>query len=323
MVRSVQTLIPPFVATLVWSEEQDRVRAPWRILVPLIPVLLISLGVSLALGDVLPVPAFMFVVQLTTALAALVFVAASTRYLDHGRSIWEYGLEVDRRWVKDVLAGFGIGLLGVTIPFLIGISVGWFEVAAVFDSGTSALWVGLVLIVLAYLCVGFWEELLFRGVFLTNAIEGLRGRFSPRWAVVGGLMVMALSFSVIHINQLELLRHPAYLLTWIVSGIMFGVLYLLSGDLALPIGIHASFNTGYTVLFVRADIAGIGVFPALTRIEPAIQSPLFAYGGVIEASAFLTAGILAVLWLWYSRDSDLGLWIHPAIVISEQETREE
>lgn len=34
-----------------------------------------------------------------------------------------------------MVAGFGIGLIGVSIPFLVGLAVGWFEVAAAFDPG--------------------------------------------------------------------------------------------------------------------------------------------------------------------------------------------
>lgn len=92
-------------------------------------------------------------------------------------------------------------------------------------------------------------------------------------------------------------------MTWILTGIVFGLLYLLSGDLAFPIGVHASLNIGLTGLFVRTDIAGSGALSAITRIEPTIQSPLFEYGGIIEGSVVLTVGILAGLWLWYSRDS--------------------
>lgn len=46
------------------------------------------------------------------------------------------------RWLRDVVAGFGIGLVSVSIPFLVRLAVGWFEVAAAFDPedlGVSAI----------------------------------------------------------------------------------------------------------------------------------------------------------------------------------------
>ena len=41
----------------------------------------------------------MFLLQITIALAALVCVASSTRYLDRARSIWDYGLKIDGPFV--------------------------------------------------------------------------------------------------------------------------------------------------------------------------------------------------------------------------------
>lgn len=310
----LQTIIASFVTTIIWGEDRGRARAPWRILAPLIPAVLFPRIVGLPLVDLLPAPGLFLVVNLMAAFVVLVVVAVSTRYLDQGRSIWEYGLVVDRRWIGDLLAGVIIGFTAVTLPVVVGIYTEVVDIVAVFERGEMAFWVGLVLVVLAFVCVSLSEELLYRGVVQTNAVEGLWGKFSPRWAIVGGLVVSALIFTPIHGGQPS---HPAYLVTWFLAGLIFGILYLLSGDLALPIGVHMSLNTGFAGLFVRTDIAGADRLSAIARIEPASQSALFGYGGVIEVSAFLTAGLFAGLWVWYSRDSMPDPWTHPNTVLGE------
>ncbi|UWG51306.1 Metal-dependent membrane protease, CAAX family [Halalkaliarchaeum sp. AArc-CO] len=297
-VRSIRATVTSFI----WNYDRTRVRAPWRILVPLLPVIAIGFSIGPVFFDAVAVPVAMLLLQFSIAVATLVFVAASTRYLDHNRVIWDYGLRINHRWVSDLLAGFVIGLAGATVPFLLGIYAGWFEVVDVLDSGAVALWSGLLILVLANLCVGFSEELLFRGVLLSNSIEGLRDRFPTQWAIVGGLLVMSVVFGSLHIGP-QPIEHPFYLLTWVGVGVLFGVLYLLSGDLALPIGIHASFNIVHSGVMVRTSLPG--ELSAIARVEPTIQSPIVEYGGGIEAGGVLIVGLLAILWLLYFRDVEI------------------
>lgn len=325
LMRSLQTIIPTFVATVVWNDTQGRARALWRIVVPLIPLFVLFViveAVAFVLIDTLPGPALIFAVQLTVAVVVFVVFTVSTRYLDRGRSIWDYGLRADRQWGNDLLAGFLIGVIAVAIPYLIGIGTGWYEIVAVLSSGPVGLWVGLVLLIMAYLCTGFWEELVYRGVLMANAAEGLRRWLSTRNVIVGGLILQAIIFGSLHSEQWTTqASHPAFVVTWMLSGFMFGLLYLLSNDLALPIGVHAAINTAQQWLFSTAAPAESRT-SVIFLVEPVSQSILFGHGGIRMISSILMAGVLGVLWLWYSREFDLTLWTHPAIFVSEQENRE-
>lgn len=292
-------MISQFARTALWNADTGRARAIWRILVPVIAVMVISVTVDIPLWrDILPLPAVAFVVIGATAVAALVIIQLSGRFLDAGRSIVDYGFAVDRPWLRDLVAGFGIGLAGVSIPFLVGIAVGWFEVAAVFDPGDLSVGAGIMLIVLATLCTGIWEELLARGVILTNAAEGLQSWLSPRYAIVGGVVISGFLFGIAHTGQPD---NPLFLLTWVLAGVVLGVLYVLSGNLALVIGIHWSFNIAYQAVFIRTDV-NPAEFSAILRIDLVTQSPLFEFGGVVEIAAWFSVLILGVLWLVYSRD---------------------
>jgi hypothetical protein len=225
-------------------------------------------------------------------------VHASRRFLGARRGLADYGLAVDRRWLVDLTAGLGIGLAGLAIPYLIGIGAGWLEVVAVFDRGQLALWPGIALIVFSMFWVGLWEELLLRAVFICNAADGLRKWLSPRRAVAGGIVVSAVVFGVAHLAQAA---QAALVLTWVLSGVVLGVIYVLSGNLALTIGIHAAFNIAYNVLFVRTDVAGTEALSAITRVGVDPTLPFLVSGGALEAGAWITVGLLALLWLSYSR----------------------
>lgn len=180
-----------------------------------------------------------------TTITTLVIVQLSGRFLDAGRSVVDYGFMVDRKWLRELFVGFGISFAGASIPFLVGIAAGWFEVAAVFHRGDHTIGIGIAIIVLANIGTGIWEELLARGVVLTNAAEGLQSWLSPRQAIAGGVAISALLFGLPHIGQPGIVDNPILLVTWILSGVVFGILYILSGNLALVIGAHASFNIAY------------------------------------------------------------------------------
>lgn len=291
-------MISQFARTAIWNGETGRARAIWRFLVPGLAVILINAIVSAPISEYVSAHPIIHLVTVTvTAGAAFVIVQLSGRILDAGRSVVDYGLAVDRTWLRDLAVGFGIGLAGASIPFLVGLAAGWFEVAAVFDQGDLSVGIGIAVIVLASLFTGLWEELLARGVVLTNAVEGLQSWFSSRFAIAGGVAISALLFGLPHLAQPD---NPLFILTWILSGLVFGVLYVLSGSLALVIGIHWSFNIVYQSVFVRTVPNQEGV-SAITRLDLVSQSSLFEMGGVLDAGAWVIILILGILWLLYSR----------------------
>lgn len=324
MLRRTFGGVPTPVRLVFWNRSEGRARAPWRIVLPLIPLLVFGAAVAGLLADALalPIPALVLVAQLTLAVAAFVVFAVSTRYLDRGRSIRAYGLRADRRWCLDLLAGFAIGVLAVTIPSLVAIAAGWYAVSTTFATDSVALWAGLGLIAVAYLCTGFWEELVFRGVLMTNAAEGLRRWFSRPAVLVVALFLQAVIFGVIHVEQWTAQApHPAFVVTWILAGLVFGLLYLLSDDLALPIGVHAAINAAEAGLFSQTAPAAGGI-PVLVLIEPLSHSILAGHGGLLMVSRTLLAAILGVLWLRYAREGTLTPWTHPALSVPDPAFRE-
>jgi uncharacterized protein len=232
------------------------------------------------------------------SLVAVLLVMASSRWLG-GRRLVDHGLAIDRTWMADLAVGFGVGMLAVAVPFLIALTGGWAVVVTTFDPGDLALATGIAVFVLAMLFTGLWKELVLRGVFLCNAADGLRRWLSPYRAVAGGLVLSSLVFAVGHVSQTGA---SAALVTFILSGVVLGVLYLFSGNLALVIGAHAAFNITSNLLFARAG-GPTDSLSVLMRVEVDPSLPLLASGGVLEFAAFGLLGPFGLLWLRFSRGS--------------------
>ncbi|MCZ2860859.1 CPBP family intramembrane metalloprotease [Blastococcus sp. VKM Ac-2987] len=120
---------------------------------------------------------------------------------------------------------------------------------------------------------------------MCNAADGLRRWLSPRRAVAGGVAVSSIVFGLDHLGQAEI---PAFILTWILAGVVFGVIYVYSGNLALVIGAHATYNITYNAGFSRTDIAGSEDLSANTRISPDPFLTDIGPGGPVEIAAFLS-----------------------------------
>lgn len=294
------------MAPLRKINDGTRARALWRIVVPWVVIYVVSYGILAALTLPLPTPVWSLAANGTFAVVTLVVVFASTQILDADRSIRDYGLALDRSWGLKLCVGIGIGFVGGSIPYLVGVGAGWFEVVAIFDSGALDFWPGLAVVTLTTLCVGFWEELLYRGVLLTNTVEGLSGAFTPRQALIVGIALSGVLFGAVHTGHPS---HPALIATWILAGIVFSLLYLVAESLALPIGAHAGIDLAYQGAVVRTDIAGTEAFAALTRLDPSSSSLLLEYGGVVDVGVYLITLLLALAWIQFSSGSIRSTWI--------------
>jgi uncharacterized protein len=214
---------------IFWNDRRGGARVPWLILLPLVGAFVAAEVVDALAYGRLAVPIVAVLTSGVPAVVAIVLVMVSRRFLSSRRRLVDYGLAVDRRWMIDLTAGLVVGLCAVSLPFVVAIGVGWAEVVAVFDAGDLALWPGIVLYVVAMLCTGLWEELVLRGVFLCNAADGLRRWLAPHRAVAGGLVLSAVVFALGHFGQTGA---SATMLTFILSGVVLGVVYLFSGNLA-------------------------------------------------------------------------------------------
>jgi uncharacterized protein len=343
----MQTMI-----SLFWNREEGRLRALWRLLGQLLILLLFTLALQLVttffamgyllyreslppaeLADPLTLqnyivqsPLLMMVSTVITLIAFMLSIWIAGRILDR-RPFSDFGMRLNRDWWIDFAFGLFLGALLVSLVFGIQLSTGWITVSDTLVAHSSALVFPLA--VLAYLvtfiAVGIQEELLFRGYQLQNLAEGLSGKLiSPGLAILLATFLSSAVFGVVHMTN------PNASLVSTVNIIAAGVFllavgYILTGELAIPIGVHITWN------FFMGNIYGFPVsgidFSGVTLIAIQQSGPELwtggAFGpeaGLLGLLAMLLGGLLTALWV-RGRYGSLGLKLRLAQAPRRAENR--
>lgn len=290
---------------IVWNDRTRRPRMPLRIVgglalwfvvgvtvSELVTVLvrgpspLIRLGTS-HLGNV-AVNAVDLVVG-ATAVPLAVYLAS--RYVDR-RRFRDLGLRIDRQWWGDLGFGFAVGGALMTAIFLLQLAAGWVTITGYFAVGgvpqwTFPLWFALS--VLSYVAGSVVEELLHRGLLLTNFAEGFHvGPLGPRSAVAVGIALTSGFFALGHATALNATTIST--LSIGLAGVFLGLGYVLTGELALPIGVHIAWN------FFEGNLYGFPISGTTTTSIVAIEQggPDLWTGGAFGPEAGLM-GVGAIL----------------------------
>jgi uncharacterized protein len=289
-----------------WNDEEHRVRALWRLVLHgaamyviawLIGVLVILLGLSPGAG----LSADRMSLQLLIVLLATWLCA---RELDR-RRLDAFGLHVRPRWWVDFGAGLVIGVVLMTGIFLFELEIGW---VTIIDRNVGPPDRGFLLALCeplaAFVAVGFYEELMSRGYHLRNLAEGLHSeRVSPRVALLLATLGSASVFGLMHAGNANATAISSFNIG--VAGCMLALGLLWTGELALPIGLHISWN------FCQGNVFGFPVSgnPMPTRVFAIEQGgdPMLTGGGfgpeagVIGLVAMVFGAGLIAAWIRVSR----------------------
>jgi len=288
------------LATPFWNATEERPRALWRVLGAFVLVVAVASAVASVVVEFLASSQYLdgLVAQAVYALTTLGVLVVWARYVDR-RPLAAYGFHPDRTWGRDLAVGAGIGLLAWGGALATDLLAGWASVESVLSAGTVGLplAVGLTVGVAQFALVGLWEELLFRGIVLRNAVEGL-GWLSRRGALAGGLVVSSLVFGVLHADQAGSVLALGF---WVFAGLVMGAAYLWTGELAAPVGLHLAFDVSvnhvYGLFAVRA--AALPYEPP-TLVRPAFSGPdaFVGIAGLVNTGWLL---VVAVAVLAYAR----------------------
>lgn len=257
----LDVLTRPFVEELHSGER--RPRSLWRILAQyllffvasalfIVPALLVFMGAG-ALGGGGAQPRqgdLMLLSGVASLFAALVALWIGGRFLDR-RSLRDFGLWLGRGWWLDLGFGLALGAALMTAIFLVELGLGWVVVTGSFETGGSPFWIAILGPIVLFVSVGVYEELLFRGYQIKNLSEGLGGLIGARGAILAAWLLTSVMFSLVHIpNPNSTLVSTTNIA---LAGLMLGAGYVLSGSLAIPIGLHITWN------FFQAGVFGFPV----------------------------------------------------------------
>lgn len=217
-------------------------------------------------------------------------------YYLFGISPAAYGLSLGRRWLGDFVGGAVIGVLfqAVSTAAILatgsGRTVGSWSMGVFNDLVTVGLAIGAT--AAAFVIVGLWEEFLFRGVLIRELVVGLTFRKVSRpvatWSAV---IVSALVFGALHLNAGAAgLSASVAVVQAVVGGLYFGLAYVLTDSLALPVGIHFSTNFWTTVVFGQPESG----YPAVFRLT----RPFDLSADFIVVLLLPTVVLVAAVVLW-------------------------
>ena len=304
---------------LFFDERAGRLRAPWRLLLQyLIYTVAISLFVDLLATALLvagpgssggldtSVLAGSPLLPLISGVAglggALLSVWLAGRFLDR-RAFAEYGLHLSRGWWLDLFFGMALGALLMTAVFVVELGLEWVTVTGVFESGLPGTPFGPALLVPAvlFLCVGFYEELVSRGYQLRNAAEGLNlPGVGPRGAVLLAWALSSAFFGYLHSANPN--ATPLSTIIVALAGLMLGFGYVLTGELAIPIGLHVTWNFFQGAVF-GFPVSGLNIagatFLSIDQGGPALWTggPFGPEGGLLAPAAMAVGILLTALWV--------------------------
>lgn len=287
-----------------------RPRAGWRIANQLVLFLLLVVGLMLAKNALIPGVSIKLLDALIMGSAGMASVWFAARLIDR-RSIKEYGLARDRRWMEDLGAGLALGAVAMMLIFLIELAFGWISITGFgWERQTDIpylFWFSSYLF--AMLIIGFYEELIFRGYQIFNMVEGLHSSsISIRAASAIAVITSSTIFGLLHAANPN--AGLISTLNIILAGVMLAVPYLLTGSLAISIGIHISWNFFQGGLFGFA-VSGTPFRGSLIQIKQ--EGARYITGGSFGPEAGLVGifGIILILGLsvYYInyRQSDLSI----------------
>ena len=239
-------------------------------------------------------------------IAALIGVILSVwlagRFLDR-RPFADFGFHVSGGWWLDLCFGMTLGALLMSAIFLVELGFGWVTVTGAFRSlvpGTPFA-LAMLLPTTLFVCVGIYEELLFRGYQLRNAAEGLNLPIvGPRKAVIVAWVLSSAFFGYLHANN----PNATLLSTFNVAlaGLMLGFGYVLTGELAIPIGLHITWNLFQGGVF-GFPVSGSGPLGASVLSTDGGGPGLWTGGpfgpeaGLLCPVAMILGGLLIALWV--------------------------
>jgi membrane protease YdiL (CAAX protease family) len=292
-----------FLRPVFWNATQHRLRAGWRLVLQLFFFFLVVIGVAVLGKALAPGLVSAVVVSCVYLVAGLSLAWLLARFLDR-RPFADYGFHLSGAWWLDLAFGFALGAVLMTGIFLVEWLAGWITVAGLAAGGSALRLTAFFLTsFLVYSVVAFNEEFAVRGYQLRNLAEGQVGRHSrPRLALWLALLGTSALFGLAHLGNDGATAMSTGAI--VLAGLALGLPLVLTGELALSIGLHLSWN-----LFQNAyGFPVSGSVPSRNLLQIEQGGPSQWTGGEFGPEAGLLAILwtalgcgLTVLWVWWRR----------------------
>lgn len=289
---------------------ESRLRSGWRVLFFILPGIFVMAVVAGLVG-------FGLWRFMATAIVMTFYVWLFVRFVDK-RSFADTGMRSPAYWRTEFWLGVWMASIVMGVMFLIAWLAGWYTIVGFgWDfEGVFTFVLKFIGYLVIMLCVGYYEELIFRGYLTLNLFEGLyRGSKSDsRIPAIFSVLIISVLFGLAHANNPN--ATSLGVINVAMAGIMLGIPYLATGRLGLSVGIHFAWN------FVQGGILGVPVsgttfeYSIFQTIDTGI--PLFSGGAFgFEGGLMGSFGILLILiftFIYLKKEGYIGM-VHPALLL--------
>jgi len=206
------------------------------------------------------------VIELTSSLLHGGFLLISlllwARYFDR-QALSNYGISGSLDWFREFVTGFVVVIIGQGLWITISSLLGSKSVRMSLSTPDESILFWLVVPFVALVLHAAVQQIVFFRVILKNAAEGLHSRrVNDNRAILAAVPVAIVFFIAMHGST-----PPLRILDLALTGGIFGLMYLHTGELGLGIGAHfGAFYSG-TVVFRVIQVTGTlpGVFGTIDQ----------------------------------------------------------
>lgn len=241
-----------------YNPGENRIPALFRI-IGFVFLFLLFTGIP----TLIPFPLAEYIAQ---SLLALILFYGFFRYVD--KRPWEYsGLIINKTWIKECAAGIVIASAAMGLIFLTQWQTGTLEITGYgWERSFEQGWLlAFVFFLVRMMSVGLYEELMARGYLIPNITEGFNlGKITPQKATLIAITISSALFGIMHAGNPN--ASVTAVINIFLAGVMLAVPFVLTGRLALPIGIHFSWNFFQAGIF-GFRVSGIEVRSSLIQIQ--------------------------------------------------------
>lgn len=301
--------------------QEDRFRAGIRIIITLLVFFLMyrgylwilnRLGVSLFYSP--KAPLWIFLVAGTVRLFPAVIAILFSGLLIDRRRIKTFGFHLKKTWWTDLLFGFSLGAILMSMIFFIELIFGWVSIGNTihFNSASSGFTGSFLVFVFYFACLGIFEEYLSRGYLLKNLAEGFHLKIiGPKASVMISWFLISIIFGLAHIGNPG--TTVISVINLVLLGLTMGAGFILTGELAIPIGLHVSWNVFQGIVF-GFPVSGV-TFPSeivslvtINQHGPEIWTggPFCPEAGLLGLGAAIIGMVLIFAWAAIRRGKRLG-----------------
>ena len=259
---------------IFWDGSQRRLRLVPRLLLYVLFYFFSLLGFSLLvnLTGAFSLTSSLIASGMIEAGLTLLVVWSAARLLDR-RPFADLGFHFNCRWLKDLCFGLALGAELMTAIFLFEWAMGWVTIVEFFGTNTmfsfvptrAFFWSQFFQALIFYFLAAFSEELFFRAYPFINLLEGFQKiKIKRELAAWLAAVLTSTVFGLVHLGN----PHATWISTLYIffAGIMLSIGFIYSGQAALSIGLHFTWNFFQGVIF-GFPISGTASPANLIRIE--------------------------------------------------------